>query len=571
MTNVSITAAGPHASCTSTDHIPSTQSGAAGYITPLQIALYAQTAGLNLGGASLTLSGAFNSVPAITINDTTNPAITTLYTIWKHTPPPLNVGDTVPSFILKYEGNPSINHPNYTEGDYTWQLGINTDQSNPNIGGIGFSFESSYTPNGTYLQTEAHLVGYRKDGTPTRHLSFASPSTSVAGATGGSATGDYFDFYDMSGTQILKIWQHNNAVFLVNGASFYISDALGNGNISMSANGSVTLGTQQITQGSLVLDNTAAGAFATTIKSSNSASAAWTFTFPTTAGTSGYVLSTDGAGVTSWVNPATGVTTLTVNTTLTSGASVGQVFYSDGSKLQASGLLTSNQLAFGIGAGRAASTGTGNTAIGTNAGSSITVPASGANPQACTIVGNGAGQALTTGRECTLIGFNAGNLITGNGAGAEDCLHTFIGSYAGARCTGTGTTANTGIGQKSLTNVTTSGGNTAIGAHSGVNLTGSYNVAIGFSAMDGGGTTFAGDNNTVVGTQALPMAGTKNDNTALGYQSLFNQAAADANTAVGKWSGYANTTGTNNCHSFKPLAPLNSRNKCVPRCRRWAF
>ncbi len=66
---------------------------------------------------------------------------------------------------------------------------------------------------------------------------------------------------------------------------------------------SITAGVQQTTQGSLVLANTAAGAFATTLKSSNSASAAWTMTLPTTAGSSGYILTTNGSGVTSWVAP----------------------------------------------------------------------------------------------------------------------------------------------------------------------------------------------------------------------------------------------------------------------------
>ena len=61
-----------------------------------------------------------------------------------------------------------------------------------------------------------------------------------------------------------------------------------------------TLGVQQTTQGQLILANTAAGAFPTTIQSSNSASAAWTFTLPTTAGTNGYALTTNGSGVTSW-------------------------------------------------------------------------------------------------------------------------------------------------------------------------------------------------------------------------------------------------------------------------------
>lgn len=69
---------------------------------------------------------------------------------------------------------------------------------------------------------------------------------------------------------------------------------------------SLALGAQQTTRGYIVLDNTAAGAFATTLQGSNSASAAWTLTLPTTAGTSGYALTTDGSGVTSWSNIGTG-------------------------------------------------------------------------------------------------------------------------------------------------------------------------------------------------------------------------------------------------------------------------
>jgi hypothetical protein len=64
-----------------------------------------------------------------------------------------------------------------------------------------------------------------------------------------------------------------------------------------------TFGTQGVsgTQGSVVLANTANGSYQTTIKASNSATVAWTFTLPITAGTNGYVLSTDGFGNTAWV------------------------------------------------------------------------------------------------------------------------------------------------------------------------------------------------------------------------------------------------------------------------------
>ena len=81
--------------------------------------------------------------------------------------------------------------------------------------------------------------------------------------------------------------------------------------ITTDGTAALTLGTQQTTQGSLVLANTAAGSYSTTLKASNSASAAWTFTFPTTAGTSGYALITDGSGNTSWsdITGLTGVLT----------------------------------------------------------------------------------------------------------------------------------------------------------------------------------------------------------------------------------------------------------------------
>ena len=64
---------------------------------------------------------------------------------------------------------------------------------------------------------------------------------------------------------------------------------------------SVSSGVASTTQGSLILHNTSANS--TTVKSSNSASAAYTITLPTTAGTVGQVLTTDGAGVTSWATP----------------------------------------------------------------------------------------------------------------------------------------------------------------------------------------------------------------------------------------------------------------------------
>jgi hypothetical protein len=129
----------------------------------------------------------------------------------------------------------------------------------------------------------------------------------------------------------------------VSGLGTGVATALGNNASAINGffvNGgaAATIGTQGATQGSLILANTGS-AVATTIKSSNSASAAYTITLPTTAGTTGQVLSTDGTGVTSWVTggggggmvyPAAGIavstgSAWTTSLTAPSGTIVGTV------------------------------------------------------------------------------------------------------------------------------------------------------------------------------------------------------------------------------------------------------
>lgn len=95
--------------------------------------------------------------------------------------------------------------------------------------------------------------------------------------------------------------------------------------------GAATLGTQQTTQGSLVLANTAAGAFATTVKSSNSATAGYTLTLPVDGGTNAFVLQTNGSGVTSWVAQSGGSGGVTIGTTtVTSGATTNILYNNAG-------------------------------------------------------------------------------------------------------------------------------------------------------------------------------------------------------------------------------------------------
>lgn len=105
-----------------------------------------------------------------------------------------------------------------------------------------------------------------------------------------------------------------------------------------------------------------------------SLSATWTLQFPANAGTNGYVLSTNGSGVTSWIPASSGSGTVTsvgisvpasslfgvsgspVTTSgtialTTTGTSGGVPYFSSSSQLASSSVLTANQLLLGGGAG----------------------------------------------------------------------------------------------------------------------------------------------------------------------------------------------------------------------------
>jgi hypothetical protein len=90
---------------------------------------------------------------------------------------------------------------------------------------------------------------------------------------------------------------------------------------TVTATTSVSSGVASTTQGSLILHNTSANS--TTVKSSNSASAAYTITLPVDAGTSGQFLQTNGSGVTSWAAAGGGAQFAAVNASAQTGATSG--------------------------------------------------------------------------------------------------------------------------------------------------------------------------------------------------------------------------------------------------------
>jgi hypothetical protein len=106
------------------------------------------------------------------------------------------------------------------------------------------------------------------------------------------------------------------------------------GNLIFASN-ALTIGHQQTVQGSLILANTAAGAYSTTFRSSNSATAASILVFPPALAGSGPVVLTDalGNGVLSWAEASGGSSTITAGSTATSGFTNGQVLTSNGANV----------------------------------------------------------------------------------------------------------------------------------------------------------------------------------------------------------------------------------------------
>jgi Chaperone of endosialidase len=238
-------------------------------------------------------------------------------------------------------------------------------------------------------------------------------------------------------------------------------------------------------------------------------------------------------------------------------------------------LITSpatNNLFLGPGAGNLSATGTADTAFGINACASLTVPASGASPQADTCFGYQAGKSITTGRLSTLIGWDAGMNITGNGAGVEDTINTAIGANSLVGCTSSClhinafgedagyelTNASYGvfIGDHSGAAISTSSNDVFIGngAGAGASLGGSTsqdNIAIGYNAFQYIGTTGAYDNIWIgllagSGSSGTPNSGTTN--VGIGSNAGANNSTGGQNVFIGFNSGNANTTASSNVY-----------------------
>lgn len=158
----------------------------------------------------------------------------------------------------------------------------------------------------------------------------------------------------------------------------------------------------------------------------------------------------------------------------------------------------------------------------------------------------------------TLIVGDSG-LSLSHSSGSEGQLNTFVGIGTGTSTT-TGA-SNTIVGYQSLFSNTTGGANTAIGdralysntsgkanlaAGQGAlyfNTTGGNNVALGHTALN---VNTTGNNNVAVGSGALKANTTGSESTAVGLNSSWKNTTGTANTSFGFGALLNNTTGLNN-------------------------
>jgi hypothetical protein len=227
-------------------------------------------------------------------------------------------------------------------------------------------------------------------------------------------------------------------------------------------------------------------------------------TFPSSAGSNGQVLTTNGSGSLSWSTASGGASSINNLTDgyalVYTGTTGGDIFLGRKPTSPATYWTTA------VGIGAMNSIGTGNTGYGN-----------------------------------TMIGYNAGASLT------NEALNTAVGATSQHDALGS---QNTTVGwETGFTLGATAVGNVALGFRSYRNQTdGDYNIAIGYDPLYAGGS---GSNNIAIGFEALKGddPGTPNTgslNIAIGKSIAVNATSAGSNVIVGHDAAGALTTGSTN-------------------------
>ena len=205
---------------------------------------------------------------------------------------------------------------------------------------------------------------------------------------------------------------------------------------------------------------------------------------------------------------------------------------------------------YGYWAGRDNSTGTSNTAVGTNA---LLINTTGAQNTAIGVssLANNTGSYNTASGYSTLQN-NTGTYNTANG-------HSALSSNTAGN-------NNTATGMGALFSNTTGGDNTANGKYAlSNNINGNFNVATGNNALY---SNSSGSTNVATGSGSLYNNTTGNSNTAYGHNTLYSVTnTGTGNTALGYNAGFAGTaitTGTYNTFiGYAASSNIATRTNCI--------
>ncbi len=436
-------------------------------------------------------------------------------------------------------------NPTFTNGSYT---GVADNGLIVASGYVGIGTTSP--KNSLHIYTTAITDGLSIDGTNAPSITFRNAGVGLANLGVATVVNDF-----VLGAAVndlgLEIG-HNFLIGTATSSSFVVQNG-GNVGISNTSPGALLdIGSAGTTLGTMRLEGNTSGYVQL---QSAAAAGSWSLTLPTGAGTSGYVLSTNGSGVTSWIanggainlgtaasstNPqrsgqmGTGLFSATTNTvSIAAGTTDEADFASTGLNLP---VATESYQINGVNALWQDNTNF-NTAVGDTAFSShVLQTGGGTNGQSNVAVGYQALNANTTGLMNTALGAST---LTVNTVGVNN---TAVGEQA-LQLNTTGF-SNTAIGQLAMANNTTGQGNTTVGEASLQDkTTGVSNAAFGQVALN---NNTVGSYNTALGQAALYNNLTGNSNVAVGQAALYVNTTGGGNTAVGVNALNKNTTGSNN-------------------------